>query len=253
MEKIINIRDLGGIKLENGNVVKSGYFFRSSSLEKATKSDIEKLKGYGLKLIVDFREKFEKGSDKVYKRLGVAYVNMPFMIDSARIMALHKNRNLSTLVQFVDEDMCIAYRNIPFNNPGYKKMFCEIKNGQTPILFHCTVGKDRTGVASAILLKMLGASRESVIEDYIITKKVEDQLIADSRRRFWMLFFMRNYIMKRMMPIFLAKESYIEAALDAIEAKYQTYEAYFLNEFEYTTEDISILREKYTEKTIAQR
>ncbi|MDR0697194.1 MAG: tyrosine-protein phosphatase, partial [Christensenellaceae bacterium] len=243
-----NIRDLGGIELENGSIVKSGYFYRSSSLDKATDHDIEILKSYHLKMIVDFREEFEKGSDKVYKKIGAKYVNVPFMIDSSRIMTLHKKRTLSSLVQFVDEDMCIAYRNIPFNNPGYKKMFDEIKQGSVPILFHCTVGKDRTGVAAAILLKMLGASRDAVIKDYIITKKVEDLLIADSRRRFWMLFFMRGYIMKRMMPIFLAKECFIEATLDTIEAKYPTYEAYFYDQFGYTDSDIATLREKYTEK-----
>ncbi|MDR3185607.1 MAG: tyrosine-protein phosphatase [Christensenellaceae bacterium] len=251
MEKIINFRDLGGIALENGRFVKTGFFFRSSSLDKATKSDICELKSYNFKLIFDFRDKFEKGTDKVYKKVGVTYINRPFMIESARIIKLNKKRTPSSLVQFVDEDMCIAYRNIPFGNASYQDLFSKIKAGTVPVLFHCTVGKDRTGVASAILLKMLGASRQAIIDDYMKTKRVEPNLLAATRRRFWMLFFMRDYIMKRMMPIFLTKELFIEATLDAIENKYSSYEEYFYNEFGYTHDDIATLREKYTESNQA--
>ncbi|MDR2267577.1 MAG: tyrosine-protein phosphatase [Christensenellaceae bacterium] len=247
MDRIINIRDIGGVPLENGRCVKRGLFFRSSALDKATQSDIAELKSYNLKLIVDFREEFEKSSNKVYTKLGVEYVNVPFIIDSARIVTLHKKRTPSSLVQFVNEDMCIAYRNIPFSNPGYRTLFTAIKNNTVPVLYHCTVGKDRTGAATGILLKMLGASYEAILEDYMKTRAVEQQLKADARKKFWPLFFMRNYVMKRMEPLFLTEESFIKSTFDAIEAKYPSYDEYFECEFGLTKDDIASMRERYTE------
>ena len=58
---------------------------------------------------------------------------------------------------------------MPFGNPAYRALFGAIRAGQTPILFHCTAGKDRTGVAAALILKALGVSREDIVEDYLLT------------------------------------------------------------------------------------
>lgn len=247
MEKIFNFRDMGGIPLADGKRVKSGIFFRASALDDASKNDIAALNAYGIRLIYDFRDGFEKESGKVYKQLNATYVNVPFMIDSARITKMHKSPGLKTLVQLENEDMIVAYRNMPFANESYRTLFRHIQNGDTPLLFHCTAGKDRTGVASAILLLLLGASREAIIADYLLTKKAEKHIIDKMRYRLRFLPFLRKKIVTRMMPVFLAEESFITAALDEIAAKYPTTEAYFSEEFSFTAQDIARMRALYTE------
>ena len=60
-----------------------------------------------------------------------------------------------------------VYRTMPFENPAYRWMFDRLLSENTPILFHCTAGKDRTGVAAALILLALGVPRTVVEQDYI--------------------------------------------------------------------------------------
>ena len=71
-------------------------------------------------------------------------------------------------IRMLTEGVHESYARMPFGNPAYRALFGAIRAGQTPILFHCTAGKDRTGVAAALILKALGVSREDIVEDYTI-------------------------------------------------------------------------------------
>ena len=245
MEKIVNFRDLGGIATGDGRIVKKGNFFRCAAISNATDKDIEKLNMLKIKSIYDFRDQSEMSANEIYGRLNSDYYNNTVNLDSARICNLSNNRTLrNALIPFEKEDMRIAYRNLPFGNDSYRQLIGLINKGNVPVLFHCSVGKDRTGVAAAVILLMLGASREEIIQDYVKTQQVLPYIInaitGDINRLF------RRRIIKAMMPIFLADESYITTSLDEIMARYDTAEDYFVYEYGLAKDDINYLRDRYT-------
>jgi protein-tyrosine phosphatase len=59
-------------------------------------------------------------------------------------------------------------------NGQYRRMFAELLAGHAPLAFNCTAGKDRTGLAAALLLTALGVPRATVIEDYLLTNRTLD-------------------------------------------------------------------------------
>ncbi|MDR1939778.1 MAG: tyrosine-protein phosphatase [Clostridiales bacterium] len=243
MNKIINFRDLGGIPLKGGKAVKAGCFYRCAELDFADEGDIAALRALNLKSIFDFRDEIEKTAPLVYGRLGAEYKNVPVRAENAKIIKLRKKPDLETLLSLNGGDVCDVYRQLPFDNPSYKEFFEMIRAGKTPILFHCTAGKDRTGVAAALLLTLLGASRDDVIGDYLKTKKAVPQIRAGMLRN--VNFLIRGFIGKRLTPLFEAETAYITAALDAVAQKYDGIEEYFKAEYAYDQSDIDRIRETY--------
>ena len=63
----------------------------------------------------------------------------------------------------------LMYRQMLTGNKAFKELFRALEAGETPILFHCTAGKDRTGVAAMLILLALGASDETICADYART------------------------------------------------------------------------------------
>ena len=61
------------------------------------------------------------------------------------------------------------YKQMLFRNKAYKELFRALEAGETPILFHCSGGKDRTGVAAMLILLALGASDETICQDFVRT------------------------------------------------------------------------------------
>lgn len=58
------------------------------------------------------------------------------------------------------------YERMLFGNKAYKELFRALEAGETPVLFHCSAGKDRTGVAAILILLALGASDKTIAEDF---------------------------------------------------------------------------------------
>jgi protein-tyrosine phosphatase len=77
------------------------------------------------------------------------------------------------------ELMLEAYRTLPYEQAdSYRELFRTIADGELPLVFHCSAGKDRTGIAAALLLSALDVPRETVIEDYLLTER----FFEDTRR-----------------------------------------------------------------------
>ncbi|MDR3263233.1 MAG: tyrosine-protein phosphatase [Clostridiales bacterium] len=240
MEKVVNFRQLGGIPLKDGGTVKNGIFYRAAELDFASENDIEELKKLGLKAIFDFRDQSEKTNPEIYDKLGVKYYNVPIRAENAKIVKLRIKPDLKTLLSLNGGDVCEIYAELPFSNPGFEKFFGIIKDGEFPLLFHCTAGKDRTGVSAALLLALLGADRGDILKDYLETKKAVPLIKAAILRN--VNFLLRGFVGKRMQPLFDVEAEYLAAALDAVYNKYGSIEAYFKAEHNYSDTDIDRIK-----------
>ena len=119
-----------------------------------------------------------------------------------------------------------------------------VERGDKPILFHCTQGKDRTGVASALLLAALGADREIIVEDFDVTNMVYAKDVTRYSRIVKFLGGKEEEI--GVVKAFMGcnTENFVKA-LDTIEEKYGSLEGYLKGPMGLTDEDLALLRARY--------
>ena len=182
-----NARELGGIPAAGGKQVRKGLLLRTGALWEATEEDRRILaQDYHLAWVADFRTLKEAGArpDPAFRgtsfyHLLVLDENGGGMSQAARSVAEHDRSDFNALL------LAMA-RSGTFSNRSYCEMFftawgleayrafldLALKNdGEHALLFHCTAGKDRTGIAAALLLSALGADREAILEDFLLTNR----------------------------------------------------------------------------------
>jgi len=248
MKKVMNFRDLGGAVTLDGKKVKEGLFFRSAMLNDASDEDISFLKSLNLNVIFDYRDEDESVFIKTnpYELIGARYLNLPADMKNDKLYKLKKSSHLArAFYKITLEDVKVSYRNLPFNNEGYKAMVSAMVAGETPFLIHCSAGKDRAGVGSALLLTILGADSESILTDYM--KSIDIKAYIEKKIGVYIPKIIRKYILKRFEPLFIVDKSLLDAAFEAIKDKYGTVENYLLNEYGLSEEALKDLRARYTE------
>ena len=172
-----NLRDLGCYRTTDGRHVKKRVLYRSDYLSKITKRDAEELAALGLKTVYDLRgeEEQERYPERLPEIVPVKVVSLPVFYQgldpwvTARRIVISGDVEEGEFHQLMIE----AYR-------AYVLDFCTqwsallkglAEPGTLPALIHCTYGKDRTGVAVAIVLRAIGVPREKVMEDYLLSNK----------------------------------------------------------------------------------
>ena len=261
---IVNLRDLGGYALPNGKTVKSGMLLRSAHLADATDADIAYLKSLPTTLVVDFRTEVDLKGKANKDVPGARYVSIP--IDSSGNAAANATekemrkvtgrkkfevKKVILFAAFNEKAKAIAremYATLLFDPQcqhqfaRFLRIVVETENGA--ILYHCTQGKDRTGIASALLLSALGASRETIVADFDATNKVYEKDIKKYVRRvkFWGGKEEEIAVVKAFLGA--NTENFIKA-MDTVDRQYGSMEAYFKGPMGLTEDDIRILRERY--------
>lgn len=166
MEKIINIRDLGGLVNIQGQRICTGKLFRSANPSVGTINDYVQLQKLKLKEVIDFRSEQEKSHNEQRFAQQFNWVAKP--IFTGNLIELIDNQLDRKKAKFI---MCEIYRRFPID---FKKQFRYLlklaEQGQI-FLYHCTAGKDRTGFATFLLLSALGVDKEIIMKDYLLSNK----------------------------------------------------------------------------------
>ena len=185
---IINARDLGGIRTADGSVVRKGLLLRGGSLAKASDRDLERLaKEYKVARIFDFRTDMEikyapdravAGADNVWlptvdpdtERLGKT--NLPPHAYRDLLNFLVENRS-DERVRYVAKNMYIELVENEYTQLQYAAFIQMIASAEADcaVFWHCSQGKDRTGMGAAYLLSILGADRRAIVEDYALSNE----------------------------------------------------------------------------------
>ncbi|WP_148550625.1 tyrosine-protein phosphatase [Paraclostridium bifermentans] len=244
---MINFRDIGGCKSSDGRVVKEGLFFRSANLVNLSKNDLQMLKDLNIKTIFDFRDESERLSSPSDIVENINYIRIPAMPQlKSNIAQLGSIKEM--MENMFDKNNAFellkeAYYNLPVNNPAYKELVKLMQNDSSlPILMHCTAGKDRTGVGSAIILMILGVNRSSIVEDYLKS----NQSAKDSINEILSVQpELKNVPKDKLKYIFGVNETYINEVFKRIDTDFESTEDYLLKEFNLTKDDIKNLQSKY--------
>lgn len=164
-----NFRDLGGYDTQDGRQVRWGRLFRSDHLGRLTPEDEGALAALGVQRVLDFRGEQERAA--VPNRLAAAQHHAlgiePTVVQRLQDLTAAGQR-LSAAV--AEELMKELYRALVSDQAHrYAEFFEHLLDTDTPLVFHCTAGKDRTGFAAALTLHALGVPREVVLQDYLLT------------------------------------------------------------------------------------
>ncbi len=141
-----------------------------------TRDDVAALESSGIRYAYDFRSNSERRHYPT-RLTDIAQVTYRFR-DHDRLPGDIK-RLLSSPDAHADRSralMIAAYRQLPYEfADAFQSLFQYLSNGDLPLVFNCTAGKDRTGVAAALVLSALGVPRESILEDYMLTDQFFEQ------------------------------------------------------------------------------
>jgi len=237
LKGLLNTRELGGYPVTVGQKqkqVKWGLIYRSGGPEYITPADRAMLEERKIKTVVDFRSRNERTAVFDLSSL-VQKLEIP--IDAGNLMGTILDTGewlYNSTPQGAEREMLKLYSILPEEGiPRYRKLFVLLSEADNaPLLYHCSAGKDRTGLASALILHALGADRTTIMEDYLAS--------TEHLRPYWETYCRdQSY----MLPYMIVKEEYLLAAFSAIE-KYGGIDRYLKKELE---ADVNLLREQYTE------
>jgi protein-tyrosine phosphatase len=239
-----NTRDLGGYTTTDGHTVRTGLLYRSAALNRVTPAGFAYLKSLGVRTNVDFRSTDERAKAPVVwpADMDVKVFAVDYTMDTSGLVALFTGgpvtaeKTSAAMVQF--------YRQAPFQfGPQYKTLVHEILVGHTPVVYNCTAGKDRTGVASAVLLTLLGVPRETVVQDYLLSNTYyrPDMPRAGEPQDPQMAFFrtLSPDVIKALMGV---DRRYLEAAFDAIESRPGGWDRYVHEDLALSDADVADLK-----------
>lgn len=167
-----NCRELGGYPTKDGKITRKHVFLRSDSLDELTRQDEEFLINYGLRKDIDLRGKVEAlfMADRI-NRKEILYQNIPLYDGMHGIIIkdeLHKKdrdlipKTMEELYVFVCEHEQDQIRKVLQDLIAFS---------DGCVLFHCTAGKDRTGIISMLLLEMAGVPQDVIVADYAESAK----------------------------------------------------------------------------------
>ena len=164
-----NFRDLGGYPTLDGSYTRWGQVFRSDGLHELSDADHQIMAGLGITKIFDLRshEEVDRAPDRVPD--GVTHVHFPMSSDVARGRTMLQRILDGDLDKFDEDDMASGYLRMLEGFPDYlSQMVAAVGNGER-ILFHCTAGKDRTGITAMVLLGLADVSEPHILDDYEIS------------------------------------------------------------------------------------
>ncbi|TLQ05718.1 tyrosine-protein phosphatase [Pediococcus stilesii] len=251
----INFRELGGYTTQDGKTTKWNKLIRSGKLAGLSTDDMTFLENYGVKYDVDFRSPEEKSKFPDQVPANAEYTFDPvFPVDETQSTKqtdeLQRKMNIDATSGLVE--MRRVYRDVinqPHAQKAYRKFFdVLLSNSATnsALLFHCTAGKDRTGMGAVFLLSALNVDEDTIKADYLLTnrasKSFQDGIIMDLKLQNKNSAFIQSIRALQSVNI-----SYYNSAMDEIKKLSGSMDGYLREYLQLTDHDLTDLKSIYLE------
>lgn len=226
-----NVRELGGYQTSDGHHTRKGVFLRADGTHALTDGDIAKLKDAGVSLVIDMRspDEVERMPSRFSKIQNIQYENV-VMFDG-----LQSSMFRDAMPKSMAELYC---RLLDTCQQQYNTIFSMFIANRGTSLFHCTAGKDRTGVVAMLLLELANVPESLIVADYAVSEK-----------NMMGMFFAQHKQLEAegiVLPefIFGSREEDMEETLHHLKVKYHGAASY-LKQCGLSQEDVSLLRNKF--------
>lgn len=247
-----NFRDLGGYETTDGHKVKAGRVYRSDALAKLTDSDYETLAALKIRTVCDFRMQSErdreptkwKGNAPEFLLLDIGGTpGGPKGQDPASAFLrplLEGKATAAQMAEMMRQNMVeMAYNGAPQIGTMLRRL---VSHGE-PLLYHCTAGKDRTGLATAFLLTLLGVKQEVIEADYLLINKLmpPDQTAPAMAKRLEAMVGTK-LDPELVKPLLGTRPEWLAAAFEGIQKKSGSFESYRRDALGLSDEDVAVLK-----------
>lgn len=245
----LNFRDIGGYPTKGGRRVRWRTVFRSDSLAQIEATGWERLNELGIREIFDLRYEAEREQApyEAPAALGIAATTLAIGPKQA------EPRDLIELLRAGGEDdfgldyMIEMYgKLLDEHAPVFGLLLTHLADtDRLPAVFHCTAGKDRTGIGAALLLSVLGVDRETVLDDYELSNEFR------SKRRIEVLrprLEEAGIDIERVRPYLSAPRPALEAALAAMDLEHGGVDGFLVERAGVQGETLTALREVLLER-----
>ena len=259
-EGILNARDLGNYTGADGRPIRKGKLLRTALLHDATDSDLARMKEmYDVRLVIDLRTLHERTrtpdrmlpgasfvSIEVVNTNGNLYKNMlPLPGDTMTADEKLLHFLFSPAAEMLTDGFYISFIDDPYCQAQYREFMQRVvQTEEGTILWHCSQGKDRTGLAAIFLLHALGASRETLMTDFNYSKVA----FANDLTRISGLVRQAGgseAIIDMVEGLFSVNSRWMEDCLRHIDTAYGGLDAYLYNQLHVTEADKQLLRARY--------
>lgn len=251
IKNVANVRELGGIITQDQRVIKTGHFYRSGHLGKLKKKDFKTLKAYDITQVIDLRtdREIKKHPDRLPAT--VQYYNIQAFEDSEDMFSKAKKEVLKGRVTVEESNKAVEefYGIYVLDNPEkIRDIVVRMLDYDQATLFHCSAGKDRTGMIGAIMLSILKVDRQTIMEEYLLSNngRVEDVSSRMKLAKFGKFLFPKiDYeVIENFSWI---KPNYLDAMFAAIETKYGSMDHYIKEGLKISDEQRQAYIVKYTD------
>jgi protein-tyrosine phosphatase len=222
-----NLRDLGGYRTTGGRQLKWRTLYRAGAIYGLPPESRTALRALGILAICDLRTPHERAHRPMdwHDGLDVHYYGGVNLESGASLeQMLTAGMGLQDRMR---QRMQGIYRTLPFEQaPSYRHLFALLAAGRVPLLFNCSAGKDRTGVAAALLLTALGVPRETILEDYLLSNEWAAglQVMLAERNPAYAALLAVNP--EALAPVLTADADYLGLAFDEIDHRSGSFETY---------------------------
>jgi protein-tyrosine phosphatase len=247
LKGVANFRDIGGYSTGGGHKIKSGVVFRSGELSGLTPADQETIARLNIRYEVDLRTEAERAANPSNwgKRtpqliwISVMQQNVTVQTSMRQFSELKDADGAKMMMAQTTADLAVN------GAANIGKVLGELARADGPALIHCSAGKDRTGVTVAILMTLLGASREDVYHEYLRSNESIDAQLQRQKAReqaardTFGMSGLKPEVVRTMMG---TEPSYMDAMFHEIDAKYGSFDAYTRDGLKLTAAQIAQLR-----------
>ncbi|MCF2445019.1 tyrosine-protein phosphatase [Dyadobacter sp. CY345] len=171
-ENVINFRDIGGLKTLDGNTVRWGKIFRSDNLADLEPAAFEKFNDLKIRTIFDLRTASEIKGKEDHLPENVSYRHVPCVKDNGDLLTQLRGKLLRGEISEAQSLQMTTelYQNMVTSDlSSLRELLQNILNSDEPVLYHCSAGKDRTGVVTAMILSILHVDRKTIFDEYLMS------------------------------------------------------------------------------------
>ena len=244
INSVSNFRDVA-----IGSKMKKNILFRSAKLSTLSDGDIKKLEELNPHAIIDFRDpkEIQKAPDNLSKSLLEKSISLPISASTLNRMVIQKNidgDNELTYEKVMEE----SYKKYINNHKHVWKEFIKIllDSNNHPVIFHCSAGKDRTGIASFLIQKLLDNSMDLIFENYLMSNKLLTSIAATAEQTTSSKKDDNQVSQIMLNTLGKVKKTYLLSAIDEIQNKFISVEKYITEELGYSEIDIKKLKKLFS-------
>ncbi|MEU6994736.1 tyrosine-protein phosphatase [Streptomyces sp. NPDC046465] len=235
LQGAVNVRDVGGYRTYDGERVGYGRVFRADALSKLTDADLGTLAGLGLKKVIDFRVPAEvqyDGADRL--PAGAAPVSRPITDHGlfSQLLAAIGSKDPVKQEEMLGNGRAAAFMRDVYrtfvtdsaNRAQFAATLRDVADSRTPLLYHCTSGKDRTGWTTYLLLRLVGVPDRAAVGDYLASNTYRAAYDARLREALKQGGLMQNPDL--IIPLQEVRTDYLGTALDEAAKRYGGLQGY---------------------------